>query len=319
MGSKTVSLVSRVTKYSCCILHRCRLMVLCPFIFLLTEHFIPPLALQPSEVASVHWVSLRALLAPAQRSFAIKELSYRLTEYELGIPKILSFMMLGSMKFPAIELLPAETKSCTTNYEFLDTPPQRHVPANHSSFRPLILWGLTFGIITDFLEMLPPFNALQLWTYPTFTIYDLNFALWMLTFSHRKRTRELLASSRYSPSQSNTTLLQDSGSHSIINRKLRRSERVKNIDGDNSERSNLEAKTITNGHVDDQRSPASEKIDAMLEGYHVPLCKALYLTLLFRILLLLTVVGFVLYQLSNVYMKQCSFIQQITHIFIVLV
>ena len=279
-------------------------MVLCPFIFLLTEHHIPSLALQPSEVASVHWVPLRALLAPSQRAFALKELSYRLTEYELGIPRILSFMMLGSMKFPAIELLPSETKSCTTSYEFLDFPSQRRDPANNPSFRPLIMWGLTFGIITDFLEMLPPFNALQLWTYPTFTTFDLNFALWILTFSRRKRTRELLKSNRYLTTQSDTALVQDSGDHNIRNRKLRRSERVRDTGRDNSERSNLEAKTITGRHIDGQRSPASEKIDAMLEGYHIPLCQALYLTLLFRVLLLLTIAGLILYLLSTIYVRR---------------
>ena len=278
-------------------------MVLCPFIFLLTEHHVPPLALQPSEVASVHWVPLRALLASSQRSFALKELSYRLTEYELGIPRILSFMMLGSMKFPAIELLPSETKSCITNYEFLDFPSQRQTHTSKLSRKPLIMWGLTFGIISDLLEMLPPFNALQLWTYPTFTTYDLNFSLWMLTFSRRKRLRQLLKNKRYSTTQSNTLLLQESGSRSMRNRKVQRSERVRNIDRDNSERSNLEPKTITNGHVDDQRSPASEKIDAMLEGYHVPLCQALYLTLIFRVLLLLTIAGLMLYYLFTMNAK----------------
>jgi hypothetical protein len=35
---------------------------------------------------------------------------------------------------------------------------------------PLLLWGLTLGILADFLDMLPPHQAVQLWKYPTFTV-----------------------------------------------------------------------------------------------------------------------------------------------------
>ena len=267
---------------------------------------MPPLTLQPSEVASTHWVPIRALLAPSQRSFALKELSYRLTEYELGIPRALAVLMFGSIKFSAIQLVPSETKVCTTVHEFLNTgtgnSSQLSEPVSNPSSRPLILWGLTFGIIIDFLEMLPPYNALSLWTYPTFTSWDLRLALWMLTFSHRRRMRELLNPERDVRSKSDTRLPQELGS-GITDQKLLRSARIRAKTDDKVERSNMEARTLTGSHADEQQSPASQKIDAMLEGYDVPLCWALYLVLVLRVLLLCALVSFLMYSLHIMYEK----------------
>ncbi|KAK5703019.1 hypothetical protein LTR97_003965 [Elasticomyces elasticus] len=61
---------------------------------------------------------------------------------------------------------------------------------------PLLLWGLTLGVIADFLDLLPPHNALTLWTYPTFTPLDVRFWVWLLTYRFKERKRvELQAGS----------------------------------------------------------------------------------------------------------------------------
>jgi hypothetical protein len=42
-------------------------------------------------------------------------------------------------------------------------------------------------VISDLLEHIPPHQALELWTYPTFTSWDVRFTLWLMSYSFRKR------------------------------------------------------------------------------------------------------------------------------------
>ena len=51
----------------------------------------------------------------------------------------------------------------------------------------MLLWGLTLGVVSDFLEHIPPHNALELWTYPTFTNWDVRFTMWAMSYPFRKR------------------------------------------------------------------------------------------------------------------------------------
>ncbi|KAG9681023.1 L-lactate dehydrogenase, partial [Aureobasidium melanogenum] len=170
---------------------RVPLMVLCPYVFLVTRHDLPPLRLQPTEVASTHWVSVRSLLDPGQRTVHTEDVSNRLANQETGIKKWALAGMLGKMEFSAIQLLPAESLYChesptdDSNHHKI-TPPRNIIrrllnlaqspvlppPPQH---RPLILWGLTLGVVADFLDLLPPHNALELWTYPTFTMPDITY------------------------------------------------------------------------------------------------------------------------------------------------
>ncbi|SLM33862.1 NUDIX hydrolase domain-like [Lasallia pustulata] len=48
-------------------------------------------------------------------------------------------------------------------------------------------WGKAHGIVADFLEMLPPHNALDLWTWPTFSPWDVRLVLWIMSYSFRMR------------------------------------------------------------------------------------------------------------------------------------
>ena len=189
------------------------LMILCPYIFLITKHQLPPLRLQPTEVSSTHWVPLRALLAPGQRTFEFQDVSSRLANQEIGIKKWFLQSMLGRMVFAAVRLVPSESVYCTSIEEYfplgteatLSKAPNIPSPITPSILRfksqdqraypqlkPLLLWGLTLGVLADFFELLPPYNALKLWTYPTFTPWDVRFAVWLLSYRFRKqKEREL--------------------------------------------------------------------------------------------------------------------------------
>ncbi|KAK3636626.1 hypothetical protein LTR56_014099 [Elasticomyces elasticus] len=203
------------------------LMVLCPYVYLLHTHHIPPLKLQPTEVAATHWVPLRSLLAKEQRTVVGEDVSSRLAEQETGVRRWVCRLMLGRMMFAAINLLPteslhsAETPAPDTgvNVGAVRVEDNRHTPPTYTSrakalasrvYRsdvfsqypaqptegPLLLWGLTLGVIADFLDLLPPHNALTLWTYPTFTPLDVRFWVWLLTYRFKERKRvELQAGS----------------------------------------------------------------------------------------------------------------------------
>jgi 8-oxo-dGTP pyrophosphatase MutT (NUDIX family) len=185
-----------------------RLMTLCPYIFLVTAHEIPPLRLQPTEVASTHWVPLRALLSRKQRTYWCQDVSNRTSRQELGLTRIFHRTMLGDMMFAAVRLIPSESRYCSSIAEFLPEEPLWHesdtlnetVPLFSRSWNkarapadtPLLLWGLTLGVMGDFLDMLPPYNAFRIWTYPTFTPVDVRFTLWLLSYAFRRRKQREL-------------------------------------------------------------------------------------------------------------------------------
>lgn len=178
-------------------------MVLCPYVYLLTSPIYPVQRLQPTEVASTHWVSLRALQSPSLRTYEYADVSARLAKSELGIKRWFLQAMLSKMMFAAIHLMPSNSTYCATIPDFI---PERPSPESGALQKlqavtgflegsvkarpPLLLWGLTLGVVSDLLEHLPPHNALELWTYPTFTDWDVRFVMWLM--SYRFRTRKAL-------------------------------------------------------------------------------------------------------------------------------
>lgn len=194
-------------------------MVVCPYIFLLTSHAIPPLRLQPSEVASAHWVPLRALLSPSQRTFWYQDLSSRTVGRDFGFKRSIHRLMTGTMMFAAIRLIPSESVYCTSIAEFLPIPGAHEMETTEKEDRkdeatntnltipligaswhkapspvdkPLLLWGLTLSVMSDFLDMLPPQTALRQWVYPTFTSLDLRLVLWLMSYRFRRRKQREL-------------------------------------------------------------------------------------------------------------------------------
>lgn len=192
-------------------------MVLCPFVFLITSSDSPTLRLQPTEVASTHWIPLRALLSPSQRTVEYVDMSQRFARQGGFLTRLAVRSLMGWMQFSAVRLLPSETQQCTTTAGFLpdDSKPKPSVAQrlkgwclnnqaeSTDSGRPLLLWGLTLGILADFLDMLPPHDAVQLWKYPTFTVPDLRLIVSIVTYHLRKRNaRNVKAGARPSDTAS---------------------------------------------------------------------------------------------------------------------
>lgn len=181
-----------------------RLMVLCPFIFVLTRPESPTLNLQPTEVASTHWVPLRALLSASLRTFEYVDMSQRLANQGGFITRLGFRSLVGMMQFSAIQLKPTESLYCNSTPGFIPEDSQINQPllqiwkswcvgnqaGSDDQGRPLLLWGLTLGILADFLDMLPPHTAVQLWNYPTFTPPDLQLIVKLVT--HRLREHNML-------------------------------------------------------------------------------------------------------------------------------
>jgi hypothetical protein len=175
-------------------------MVLCPYIYLLTSPAYPSQRLQPTEVASSHWVPLRALLNPSLRTHEFADVSARLAKSELGIKRWFLQAMLSKMMFAAIHLVPSNSTSCATIPDFVNAsaPKSSGLGQLQDTLMgldggardikpPLLLWGLTLGVVSDLLEHMPPHNALELWTYPTFTSWDVRFVMWAMSYRFRNQ------------------------------------------------------------------------------------------------------------------------------------
>ncbi|KAL2787871.1 NUDIX hydrolase domain-like protein [Aspergillus keveii] len=175
------------------------LMVLCPYVFLLTDCDSPTLSLQPTEVASTHWVSLNVLLSPSSRTVEHVDMTQRLASTGGLMARLASRSLMGYMQFSAIQLNPTETLQCSINLRqniggaqtmtWLQKCRSWLCGEERASNQgpPLLLWGLTLGILADFLDMLPPHTAVQLWNYPNFTSPDLRLIVNLLTYQVRKR------------------------------------------------------------------------------------------------------------------------------------
>ncbi|RAL10740.1 NUDIX hydrolase [Aspergillus homomorphus CBS 101889] len=184
------------------------LMVLCPYVFLLTCSDSPTLKLQPTEVASTHWVPLKALLSSSLRTVEHVDMTQRLANMGGLMARIASRSLMGYMQFPAIRLAPTESLQSNTTPGLTPRDVQnqslfqrlmswgRSNPADQDigTSRPLLLWGLTLGIMADFLDLLPPHTAVKLWHYPNFTAPDLRLLINILTYRLRKRNRRLVES-----------------------------------------------------------------------------------------------------------------------------
>lgn len=118
------------------------------------------------------------------------------------------------MEFSALRLLPTESLYSSTTPGFLPDETHQEKPSIFQRLNPwaarqapygeknreLLLWGLTLGIMADFLDLLPPHNAVDLWKHPTFTAPDLRLIVSLLTYSIRKRNATKVKAARR-PSQ----------------------------------------------------------------------------------------------------------------------
>lgn len=92
------------------------------------------------------------------------------------------------MEFSAIRLWPSLSVFSSFGGDFLDGTEA----GGRSWDRPMLLWGLTLGVVTDFFEMLPHSQLAGGWDYmyPTFTGPDIRAVVWLMTRDLRKRNWE---------------------------------------------------------------------------------------------------------------------------------
>ena len=180
------------------------LMVYCPYVFIITTPNLPSLRLQPREVASAHWVPIRSLLDPKFQTYWFQDVSSRSSRQESGMKKAITRMLTGDMMFAAVRLYPSESKFATEIAEYSAKTPELKslisnnitVPLSFARSRihkfedtgeTLLLWGLSLSVVGDFLDMLPPYDAITQFVYPTFTALDARLLIWIMTYNYRKR------------------------------------------------------------------------------------------------------------------------------------
>lgn len=177
-------------------------MVLSSFVYLCMRHDLPPLALQPTEVASAHWVSLRALLSPVLKTFERCDISERTNKPYSQLSQIALRAMLGQLLFRAVKLVPTESLYCSSVPSFIPAShasepriariysrikqlwPEDHVMPVDSQ-QPLLLWGLTLSIIADLLSGVQDEDVSALWAWPTLSHWDIRSILWAVTRTFR--------------------------------------------------------------------------------------------------------------------------------------
>lgn len=191
------------------------LMVLCPFVYLLTRFDVPPLKLQPTEVSSAHWVPVRALLSPSCRTYERADIADRLAHRRGSFVRRALRAMMGQMLYAAIRLVPSESVYCTSAPSFLRDEATESssssilsslanlLPWGHAKFnnpeRELVLWGLTHGMIADFLSLLHSEEKLVWWRWPTLSSLDMRLAIWLFSYQFRKRKVESLLPANRGP------------------------------------------------------------------------------------------------------------------------
>ena len=156
------------------------------------------------------------MLSSTLRTYESCRISDRLTHPGGWVIGSLLQLMLGKMLYPAIRLIPGESIYCTSATGFL---PDEKLPSpiytycsnvlvkficsaevtRISTSHPLLLWGLTHGITTDFLEFLPSYNSRRLWAWPTFSHLDVRFLLWLVTYRFRLQRLHRFSSDQRSP------------------------------------------------------------------------------------------------------------------------
>lgn len=187
-------------------------MVLCPFVYLQMRHDLPPLMLQPSEVHSSHWTPLRVILSPSLRRDVRCDVSERFTRQKAPTLRILIRAVAGQFIFGAVKLRPTESlyNSSLSEAVLVNQPSSifgsfmtrlLDLKKVDEDNQPLLLWGLTLGIMADLLEIVDTPATSKLWVWPTFSPWDIRFTIWLLNrrFQSRK-LQELTKSANYSHS-----------------------------------------------------------------------------------------------------------------------
>ena len=185
-----------------------RLMVLCPFVFLSLRRDLPPLALQPSEVHSAHWVPFNEIISPSLRREVRSDVSERYRRQGRPLMRLAMRAMFGQLIFAAVKIKPTESLYCRMPIDevsgndsvnslraVITSIPSRFNYTDPDD-QPLLLWGLTLAIMADVLEKIDMPATSKLWSWPTFSPPDMRFVIWVLNRNyHAREIRKLRTSS----------------------------------------------------------------------------------------------------------------------------
>ncbi len=188
-------------------------MVLCPYVHLVMRSDTHPLKLQSTEVSSTHWVSLRALMSPHLRTFERSDVSDRFLRRANRVTGSVLRAMIGQLLFTARRLVPTESVYSRSTLDYASSVHAvelqqagsrcnmvstwwRGSPSVTSTREPpLILWGLTYGILANFLGLLPTDNPTKMWDWPTLSPWDIRFVIWLTTYKFRAHKMRVLSTS----------------------------------------------------------------------------------------------------------------------------
>lgn len=174
---------------------RVTLMTLCPYIFLVSGVATPALKLQPTEIERAFWVPVSQLFGSqaGTSGHEIVPLGDRLRLHERPmIPRFLhpfiKSWVIGNMRFNAVDIMnPLDMEVAEFDGHSYDA-----VPVLTEQQLPYKLWGLTYGIIVDLLEIIRPKTEIMNISYPTMQALDLRFILAILTFNFKRNKRSIL-------------------------------------------------------------------------------------------------------------------------------
>lgn len=156
------------------------------------------------------------------------------------------------MEFSAVRLKPSLSVFSSFGDDFLDGTEA----GGRSLDKPMLLWGLTLGVVTDFFEMLPHGQPATGWNYPTFTSPDVKAVIWFMTRGLRKRNWE----------------------------KARLGSMARSLDeADEDIKSSMVL--VGSGELEGgERGPRTSAVGTLLEGYYDVVRKAIWITIFGRTL-----------------------------------
>ncbi|KAF3307447.1 hypothetical protein TWF173_003142 [Orbilia oligospora] len=171
------------------------LMVLCPYVFLWTKEEVPEFKLEAAEVAAAFWIPIHFLLDDKHKTEHPVDVSDRMASSTFQPLRPFFKILLGPMYFSAVQLKPSEVShsaaSTTARGDAISTD-------KGQAMGDLMLWGITYAILADMLDFLPPFNFVESFQYPSFGGWDFRSLVWMLSRGYRRGRKEDLMEYKFS-------------------------------------------------------------------------------------------------------------------------
>ncbi|KAL8831013.1 MAG: hypothetical protein Q9191_001109 [Dirinaria sp. TL-2023a] len=168
---------------------------------LITDHCIT-IGNLPEQLVTTWWSK--------QPTFERSDVSDRFFPRGNHVMKSILRVMVGQLLFTARRLVPTEStySRSISNY----APPNAQALSQRSnpvhklnriwqgsetlvSYKepPLILWGLTYGILANFLGLMPSDDQTKMWDWPTLSSWDVRLVIWLTTYKFRaSKMRKLI-------------------------------------------------------------------------------------------------------------------------------